>query len=68
MPFGRWWRGLRRRLHDRYGTHTARFIAGYGRVCDRCNLPVRWDQSTGEYQLRTPFEMHQPVNRKRTTA
>jgi hypothetical protein len=62
---GRHWRGLRRWLHDRYGTHTPVFDAKYGRCCDRCFLPLRWDATTGSYILRTPFEMHPPVNRKR---
>lgn len=62
---GRYWRGLRRWAHNRFGTHSSKFIAGYGRVCERCFLPLRWDGD--RYVLRVPFEMAPPVNRKRTS-
>lgn len=58
---GRYWRGLRRWLHDRFGSHTGVFVAKYGRVCTKCNLPVRWDGAA--YVLKEPFTLHPPVGR-----
>lgn len=56
---GRVWRRLYRWAHDRYGAHTGVFIAKYGRVCDKCHLPVRWNGDG--YQLRTPFTRNPTV-------
>lgn len=58
---GRYWRGFRRWIHNRFGTHDGVFIAKYGRVCPKCSLPVRWDGTA--YVLKTPFLRNPPVGR-----
>lgn len=60
-----WLRALYRWAHDRWGSHQGPIIAKYGRVCGRCHLPIRWDATTGRYELRTPLEMHPAVGRSR---
>lgn len=61
---GRYWRGLRRWLHDKLGNHNeTAFVAKYGRVCSKCHLPVRWEPATEAYVLKQPFERHPPVGR-----
>lgn len=62
---GRYWRALRRWAHDRYGTHDVTFIATYGRVCRKCNLPVQWVEAENRYRIRRPFDLHPPIGRAR---
>lgn len=65
MKIGLAWRHVRRRLHDRFGSHTGVVDAKYGRVCDRCYLPVYRDGDV--WVLKARLVMHPPIGKPSLT-